>query len=464
MSTVTTKNADESNLETTNTYLSMKTSLTRLTNYIKTKFQATKNNLEYFHNRTRIPDRTKNNHNMSQMESKVVPNRYYAVPPSAETEAPMIAVVQDNSGSMCRDKWDHTQKHLNMLLEEVDQSKLELVCFGDRAASVPDKRLNPNILEHINVCGGGTSILAGLQEMERVVSRRCRPKTLVIIFVSDGIDNSFDQAKVNMLRSESLADRVIMFSVGVGSGFPTRISSMLLSHYQKGNFELPALFQIKDTTKEAQYEEQFRDLSFYLASLWRLSKVEPPLSATPWDIRSSYHPPGTMLATELKELRVNGIIVFTKTELEESEAAKFISQMYNSICKLFMNHEDPSKIKEKISTAMLYMAEAKKAARISGNGVGSECQRKIEAMRNELNNINIGHYNPKKDSDSKLAGLIAAGTGQFNLTDQIQKAKQCTADYDAAKNDKEYGQMLLGDVMGKMKLLMELEAGGRLRF
>lgn len=106
---------------------------------------------------------------------------------------------------------------------------------------------------NINTYGGNsTNIHKGFKYLDEILNKK-EHEEYTIIFISDGGHNTggnIDQL-LTTLEGNKHKIKINFVCLGVGSGFPTRISMILKEKYHTGDPSMPAIFLIEYISENA---------------------------------------------------------------------------------------------------------------------------------------------------------------------------------------------------------------------
>lgn len=199
----------------------------------------------------------------------------YQIPKTSDLHYDHIIGVIDCSGSMSP-HWKILANHWNTY---IPKDKAITITFDTFAEVVESNCLDNNINYH---GGGGTSIGAAFQLLEEKVSFIPKEKNVLVIFISDGQDNSTIvlEKKLSKLQGKPLDQRIDFICLGIGKDFPTFVAMKLRKLYHGGEDSVPAIFLIEYVSEQA-FTNKFESLKPYFECN-KPRKVNPKVCLFPW--------------------------------------------------------------------------------------------------------------------------------------------------------------------------------------
>jgi hypothetical protein len=152
-----------------------------------------------------------------------------------------------------------------------------------------------------------TNIVAAMREMENVLSKIPKENPVWVVFISDGDDtcngglNSL-MNKLNNLKGNQGRKNFNFMCVGVGSGFPTRVSMYLRERYHRGNDAVPSIFCIEYISEKAFKNKLDGVMKF--CEVRGVVELNNGVIAVPWVGENKDAVEGTWVVSRFPKLRM----------------------------------------------------------------------------------------------------------------------------------------------------------------
>jgi hypothetical protein len=212
-----------------------------------------------------------------------------------------LAVLLDASASMGQ-WWASVATMTNSLMETFGARNTTLVTFDDYAYVSSPAFVSQDQKIHGGRC---TDIANGFHQMSICLESLPRGTPTVLLFISDGCDNSGNKSS-NCARIVRLAGERMWpenFSVvccGVGTGFPTALSMGIREVLHRGDRAAAPLVVAQNIEDLIQVSDELRTLLRPCVAL----QVDPPVFSLPWDVE-----PRATVST-------NALVFWKKTPIE----------------------------------------------------------------------------------------------------------------------------------------------------
>lgn len=223
----------------------------------------------------------------------------YQIPKTSELQYDHIIGVIDCSGSMAP-HWKILAEHWNTY---IPKDKTITITFDTFAEIVESNILDFNINYH---GGGGTSIATAFQLLEEKVAFIPKDKNILVLFISDGQDNSSIvlERKLAKLKGRPNEQHLDFICLGIGKEFPTFVAMRLRKLYHAGDDSIPAIFLIEYVSAQA-FTNKFESLKpFFECNKPRI--VKPKVCLFPWRENTENVYENSWVISDSKQLAIDG--------------------------------------------------------------------------------------------------------------------------------------------------------------
>ena len=192
----------------------------------------------------------------------------------------LVVGLIDASGSM-GSYWKAMVKFWNQTIAE--QAEF-LITFSHVAKLEENTVLSEDLKKH---GGGMTNVYAAFEALEDRLMKVPEEASITIVFISDGQDTVNGEEKLRKKMKNlrgGLGRDITMLTLGIQSGFPTKIAMDIRERYHTGDEKIPAIYLIEYASEKAFFNK-FETMSncFKVANTVKCLNGKGQIKEYPWE-------------------------------------------------------------------------------------------------------------------------------------------------------------------------------------